>query len=208
MDAILDYILRPDFQVFIISVLILSVYFAYRSYIEKKQRFVKQAFSQYISPEVVEKLIKEKRAKELMDIVFKDDEGEKTILKKDDDDEKRDEMRYQVDEDFPKDEKVKPDEPPSPEPTKTEAGDIKTDEPTPFEELLKKEMKPRTEYHKESPPAVYSKRGFNWYLLIRACISLAVLGAALYIIIEGRDSDKSSEWAYGAVGTVIGYWLK
>ena len=176
MNAILDYVLRPDFIIFIVSVLILILFFAYRLYVRRREkRFIGTAFSQYISPEVILEMLKNKRIEELKDKISKKEiEREKT---------------------------------PSPESTKTKAGDIKTDEATLLDEILK--SMPRIKQHRGTE-AIWNKqeKSFNWYLLIRTCISLAVLGVALYIIIEGRSSDKSSEWAYGAVGTVIGYWLK
>jgi pSer/pThr/pTyr-binding forkhead associated (FHA) protein len=48
----------------------------------------------------------------------------------------------------------------------------------------------------------------HFILSRRIVVSLAVLGVALYIIIQGTHSGESHEWAYGAAGTVIGYWLK
>ena len=42
-------------------------------------------------------------------------------------------------------------------------------------------------------------------LLMQAVVSLAVLGAALFIILT-RAFDP--DWAYGSVGMVVGYWVK
>ena len=39
-------------------------------------------------------------------------------------------------------------------------------------------------------------------------VSLAILGAALYVLISKYYASNDTEWAYGIVGTVIGYWLK
>jgi len=40
-------------------------------------------------------------------------------------------------------------------------------------------------------------------------ISLVVLAAALYIIVFKADaSDATQKWAIGAVGTLLGFWLK
>jgi hypothetical protein len=39
-------------------------------------------------------------------------------------------------------------------------------------------------------------------------ISIIVLGSALYILLsKGFDSD-SEKWAIGAIGTIVGFWLK
>ena len=44
--------------------------------------------------------------------------------------------------------------------------------------------------------------------LMAAVISFAVLGAALYIILSRTFSDSEQKWAFGAIGTIMGYWLK
>lgn len=45
-------------------------------------------------------------------------------------------------------------------------------------------------------------------LTVATIISGLVLLAALYIILAGKTSSESEKWAFGAVGTIIGYWLK
>jgi Na+/melibiose symporter-like transporter len=42
----------------------------------------------------------------------------------------------------------------------------------------------------------------------QVAISLAVLTVALYIILSQQYDAKDKHWAYGAVGTVMGFWLK
>jgi Mg2+/citrate symporter len=39
-------------------------------------------------------------------------------------------------------------------------------------------------------------------------ISLIVLAAALFVILSGRYGDAEAKWAFGVVGTILGYWLK
>jgi hypothetical protein len=39
-------------------------------------------------------------------------------------------------------------------------------------------------------------------------VSVAVGGSALYIILSNKYGQHSSNWAYGVVGTLFGYWLK
>lgn len=39
-------------------------------------------------------------------------------------------------------------------------------------------------------------------------VSLAVLGAVLYVIVYKQNASNDAKWAYGILGTVIGYWLK
>ena len=43
--------------------------------------------------------------------------------------------------------------------------------------------------------------------VMQALISLAVLGAALFIILSKKYPSESDKWAYGTVGTILGYWL-
>ena len=45
-------------------------------------------------------------------------------------------------------------------------------------------------------------------LIMQPLVSLTILVAALYIILSDRFSPQDKHWAYGAVGTVIGFWLK
>ena len=39
-------------------------------------------------------------------------------------------------------------------------------------------------------------------------VSFAILGAVLYMILSKQYTANDTKWAYGIVGTVIGYWLK
>ena len=39
-------------------------------------------------------------------------------------------------------------------------------------------------------------------------VSLAILGAVLYLILSKQYASNDIKWACGIVGTVIGYWLK
>jgi len=45
-------------------------------------------------------------------------------------------------------------------------------------------------------------------ILMQCLISLVVLGCTLYIILSGHYDDGSQKWAFGAAGSIIGYWLK
>jgi hypothetical protein len=44
--------------------------------------------------------------------------------------------------------------------------------------------------------------------VMRMVISLPVLAAGLFVILAKRYQPKDKNWAYGAVGTLLGYWLK
>jgi hypothetical protein len=43
---------------------------------------------------------------------------------------------------------------------------------------------------------------------VQVIVSLATLGAALHVLISKQYASNDTQWAYGIVGTVIGYWLK
>jgi cell division protein FtsL len=43
---------------------------------------------------------------------------------------------------------------------------------------------------------------------MQVLISLVVLAGALYIILSMKYDAKDKHWAYGSIGTIIGYWLK
>lgn len=45
-------------------------------------------------------------------------------------------------------------------------------------------------------------------LLARIGVTFPVLIAALYIILSGVYPDSYAKWAFGAVGLVVGYWLR
>jgi hypothetical protein len=43
---------------------------------------------------------------------------------------------------------------------------------------------------------------------MRALISCVLLGVAVYIlVIEPSPNDAAQKWAYGIVGTILGYWF-
>jgi hypothetical protein len=43
---------------------------------------------------------------------------------------------------------------------------------------------------------------------MQAGISVVILGAGLWVILSGHYTTDSERWASGAIGTVMGYWLK
>lgn len=45
-------------------------------------------------------------------------------------------------------------------------------------------------------------------LLLQVTISLALLGAGVYIVISNQYSEAASKIAAGWVGVVVGYWLR
>jgi hypothetical protein len=38
-------------------------------------------------------------------------------------------------------------------------------------------------------------------------ISFVLLFAAVWVILSGRYSDATQKWAFGAAGSILGYWL-
>jgi hypothetical protein len=49
---------------------------------------------------------------------------------------------------------------------------------------------------------------FDAAFVMRCVLSLVIVGAALYMILSGRYQSDSLKWAYGTIGTVLGYWLR
>jgi hypothetical protein len=61
-------------------------------------------------------------------------------------------------------------------------------------------------YHRSEPPPPSPNKPTNWVVTI---ITLMVLGSALYIILApGMYPDTQQKWASGAVGTILGFWLR
>ena len=45
-------------------------------------------------------------------------------------------------------------------------------------------------------------------LAISSLVSLVVLVVALFVITKDGYPDATVKWAYGAIGIVMGYWLR
>jgi hypothetical protein len=45
-------------------------------------------------------------------------------------------------------------------------------------------------------------------LRMQVVLTLALGGAAIWIILATAHGPDDKKWAYGALGTVLGYWLK
>jgi uncharacterized membrane protein len=52
------------------------------------------------------------------------------------------------------------------------------------------------------------RRQDAWHLYMQIVVSLALLGVGLYVILSKQYQSADTNWAYGTVGTVIGFWLK
>ncbi len=44
--------------------------------------------------------------------------------------------------------------------------------------------------------------------VMRIVVSLVVLAAGLFVILNQSYTVEDRKWGYGIVGTVVGYWLK
>jgi len=44
--------------------------------------------------------------------------------------------------------------------------------------------------------------------IVRLVVTVAVLGAGLFIILSGRYDASAEKFATGSIGTILGYWLK
>lgn len=43
---------------------------------------------------------------------------------------------------------------------------------------------------------------------MKAALSLAVVAVSFYIILNRPEDRKARDWAFGAVGLILGYWLR
>jgi hypothetical protein len=52
-----------------------------------------------------------------------------------------------------------------------------------------------------------TKSGWAPKLLGAVAVTVPVLGCALYVIVAPVYGEADKKWAYGAVGTLLGFWL-
>lgn len=48
----------------------------------------------------------------------------------------------------------------------------------------------------------------RWTFIVRVVVSLVILAASLFVILQGNYSDATVKWAYGMAGLIVGYWLR
>jgi hypothetical protein len=89
-----------------------------------------------------------------------------------------------------------------------------------LEERLRREIIRQKKGHTETvrplgkptarPKAKTTKSDISDYsrLGMQVIVSLVILGGALFIILSERYDPKDKHWAYGSVGTILGFWLK
>jgi hypothetical protein len=44
--------------------------------------------------------------------------------------------------------------------------------------------------------------------IVQVIITVLLLGSSLYVILSRKYSAQDQNWAYGTVGTLLGFWLK
>jgi hypothetical protein len=44
--------------------------------------------------------------------------------------------------------------------------------------------------------------------IVQVIISVLLVGASVFVILSNRYGEKEQHWAYGTIGTLIGFWLK
>jgi len=64
--------------------------------------------------------------------------------------------------------------------------------------------KPGAEAPAPAPPAESS----SVIDTMQVAISVVVLGAGLFVVLSKKYEAAEKNWAFGAIGTVVGFWLK
>lgn len=60
---------------------------------------------------------------------------------------------------------------------------------------------------KERAPVIHHVWKKSYREAMSAVVSLVVLASALWVIVSASYSGDARNWAFGAVGTIVGYWL-
>ena len=58
------------------------------------------------------------------------------------------------------------------------------------------------------PEAVAGPARVNVKTIMMVVVSILVLGSSLFIILSGQYDSESQKWAFGVVGTIVGFWLR
>lgn len=48
----------------------------------------------------------------------------------------------------------------------------------------------------------------SYRIIVKTSISIVVLAVGLFIILSQKFGEDEKKWAYGSIGTVIGYWFR
>jgi hypothetical protein len=57
-------------------------------------------------------------------------------------------------------------------------------------------------------PDAPSVRAFNIKTTMMVLVSVAVLASSLYIVLSDQYDSESQKWAFGVIGTLLGFWLR
>jgi hypothetical protein len=49
---------------------------------------------------------------------------------------------------------------------------------------------------------------FSTRIIVQILISVLLAALSLFVILSGRYGAKPQHWAYGAIGVLLGFWLK
>ncbi len=49
--------------------------------------------------------------------------------------------------------------------------------------------------------------GFDVRQLVQIIISVLLLLASLFVVLSSKYAPKDKHWAYGTIGTLVGFWL-
>ena len=71
---------------------------------------------------------------------------------------------------------------------------LKGDEPAPID--------------KEGRPLPIKRMSEMTRLVMQVLVSATILGCAFYIVLSHGYDAQDKHWAYGALGTILGYWMK
>ena len=59
-----------------------------------------------------------------------------------------------------------------------------------------------------APPPELSSATLGYATTAQLVISAVLLAAALFVILTKKYPPQDKHWAYGALGTIVGFWLK
>lgn len=65
-----------------------------------------------------------------------------------------------------------------------------------------------TAVHRAELVAEIARRQEALHTYVRIGLTLLVILAALFVVLSRSYGDAEQKWAFGAIGTVLGYWLK
>ena len=71
---------------------------------------------------------------------------------------------------------------------------------------IEHEVKPRP--GAGAPPSNAPAENSGVVDAMQVAISVIVLGAGLFVVLSKRYEAAEKNWAFGAIGTVVGFWLK